>query len=358
MARFRQQVETLSRGGVIISRRPLASAPPPAQGSFRNTGQGERVDLVRIRAVARGRFTSPRSASGRPDRGHTPPVQRHGLASRRAGTKIGGVRTAAYLLVVAWWLSVPGLSVGSTSARAGPPAGANFSYQIGGPFRPAAGVTVVDRDWHVAPAPGLYGICYLNAYQAQTGERAWWRKRHPSLLLRYKGRPVVDRAWNEQLFDTSTPLKRRNLAAVIGRWIDHCAQVGYRAVEPDNLDSWTRSHGTLTAADNLALARLLIRHAHADRLAIAEKNAAELAGRGRRLGFDFAIAEECQAYDECGNYLRAYGDAVIEIEYTEGGVRNFQRACARRGTRISIVYRDRNVSPAGQPGFVERRCRG
>ncbi len=253
-------------------------------------------------------------------------------------------------------LAAAGASVGASSRHLGPPPGAGFSYQIGGPFRPAPGVTAVDRDWHVAPAPGAYGICYVNAFQAQAGEHAWWQRRHPSLLLRRAGHAVVDGAWNEQLLDTSTATKRRRVAAVIDRWIDRCAHAGYRAVEPDNLDSWTRSHRALTISDNLALARLLIRHAHAEGLAIAQKNAAEIAARGRRLGFDFAIAEECQTYRECNSYLRAYGDEVIEIEYTDGGLPNFERACALRGTRISIVYRDLNVTPAGKPGFVERRC--
>ncbi len=266
-------------------------------------------------------------------------------------------RLTPCLAVAAACLAVPAASVASSAGHVGPPAGARFSYQIGGPFHPAPGVTVVDRDWHVAPAPGAYGICYLNAFQSQPEEHAWWQRTHPSLLLRHAGRPVVDTTWNEQLFDTSTPVKRRRLATVIDRWIDRCARVGYRAVEPDNLDSWTRSHGALTVADNFGLARLLIRHAHADGLAIAQKNAAELAERGLRLGFDFAIAEECQTYRECDSYLHAYGDEVIEIEYTDAGPHNFERACALRGSRISIVYRDRNVVPAGHPGFVERRCK-
>ena len=168
---------------------------------------------------------------------------------------------------------------------------------------------------------------------------------------------MIDRGWNEQLLDTSTAVKRRAIAAIVGGWIRACARAGYRAVEPDNLDSFTRSRGALTAADNLALARLLIAGAHAAGLAIAQKNAAELAGAGRRLGFDFAIAEECQPYGECDRYLNAYGTRVIEIEYPDnGGQRNFDQACRLRGDRISIVYRDRNVTPAGQPGFLERRC--
>jgi glycosyl hydrolase family 114 len=262
-------------------------------------------------------------------------------------------------LALAWIGAALVVAAGSAHAAtvSAPPPHAAFSYQIGGPFRPGVGVQVVDRDWHVAPAPGVYGICYVNAFQAQPEQLAWWRSHHRSLLLRRDGRPVVDTSWNEQLLDTSTPAKRRALADIIGRWIDRCARAGYRAVEPDNLDSWSRSRSALTVADNLALARLLILRAHAVGLAIAQKNAAELSRSGRRLGFDFAIAEECQPYRECGRYLSAYGDRVIEIEYPDdGGTRNFQLACRRRGDRISIVYRDRNVTPAGRPGFIERRC--
>lgn len=238
-----------------------------------------------------------------------------------------------------------------------PPPHAAFSYQLGGPFRTGPGIGVVDRDRWVPPAPGAYGICYLNGYQAQPEELGWWRARHPSLLLRRHGRPIVDRGWNEQLLDTSTAVKRQAIASIVNGWIRACAHAGYRAVEPDNLDSYTRSRGALTASDNLALARLLVASAHSAGLAIAQKNAADLANPGHRLGFDFAIAEECQPYAECGRYLSAYGAHMIEIEYPDnGGQRNFGQACQLRGNRISIVYRDRNVSPAGQSGFLERRC--
>ncbi|MDE3070150.1 MAG: endo alpha-1,4 polygalactosaminidase, partial [Acidobacteriota bacterium] len=131
----------------------------------------------------------------------------------------------------------------------------------------------------------------------------------------------------------------------------------FQAVEPDNLDSWERSEGALSPRDDLALASLLIARAHALGLAIAQKNAAERAMAGRRLGFDFAIAEECQRFAECGQYMRAYGRRVIEIEYPEGGgAAAFAAACRARGKLISIVYRDRDVVPMGSPGFIERHC--
>jgi hypothetical protein len=219
-------------------------------------------------------------------------------------------------------------------------------------------VAIIDRDRMAPPASGAYGVCYVNAFQTQADELAWWRARHPRLLLRRDGRLVHDPGWpGEVLLDTSTRARQRGIARVVGRWIDGCARAGYAAVEPDNLDTWTRSHRLLRRAGNVAVARRLAARAHAAGLAIAQKNAAELAPRGPAIGFDFAIAEECQRYRECGAYTGAYGDHVVEIEYPDSGGRaNFRLACRRRGDRISIQYRDRDVLPRGRHGYVAEWC--
>ncbi len=246
---------------------------------------------------------------------------------------------------------------GAAASTAVAPPDALFSYQIGGAFPPEPGVGIVDRDRHGPPAAGLYNVCYVNAFQSQADEHRWWLTRHRDLLLFRHGHPVIDGAWNEQLLDTSTAHKRAALARILGGWMAGCASAGFKAVEPDNLDSWSRSQGALTVHDNLALAASLVRRAHALGLAIAQKNAAEISATGRRIGFDFAIAEECQAYSECGSYTRVYGRHVIEIEYPDNGGRaGFAAACRARGSRISIVYRDRNVTAAGQRGFIEQHC--
>jgi hypothetical protein len=282
--------------------------------------------------------------------------------SAHLGRRAVAGRVLALTLVMAG--AVVGLWAASAAPAAAPggvqapPAHAPFSYQIGGAFSPQPGVVIVDRDRQAHPAAGLYNICYVNAFQAQPQERRWWLAHHRGLLLFRHGHALIDRSWQEQLLDTSTAAKRRALARIVGAWFAGCAHAGSQAVEPDNLDSWGRSQGALTVHDNLAYAALLIARAHALRLAIAQKNAAELASSGRRLGFDFAIAEECQAYGECGAYRRAYGREVIEIEYADnGGPAGFSAACRARGSRISIVYRDRNVTPAGHPGYLEQRCR-
>jgi glycosyl hydrolase family 114 len=237
------------------------------------------------------------------------------------------------------------------------PAHALFSYQIGGSFQPEPGVGIVDRDRHDAPAAAVYNVCYINAYQSQASEHRWWLKHHRSLLLFRHGHAVNDGEWNEQLLDTSTARKRAALGRILGNWMAGCARKGFNAIEPDNLDSWSRSEGALSVHDNLAFAARLVKRAHALGLAIAQKNAAEISAKGKRIGFDFAIAEECQAYSECGSYTRAYGSSVVEIEYPDNGGRaGFTAACRARGDQISIVYRDRDVLPAGQKGHLEQHC--
>ena len=240
-----------------------------------------------------------------------------------------------------------------------PPDHGKFSYQIGGAYPAASGVQVVDRDRSEKAASGVYSICYLNAFQAQTDALAWWTELHPGLLLRQpSGSLVIDKQWEEPLFDISTAAKRAALLTVVGSWIDGCAKVGYRAVEPDNLDSYSRSQGLLTADDALAFSTLLVSRAHHDHLAIAQKNTSDLAERGHQAGFDFAISEECQMFSECDAYTAVYGRHVIEIEYTDNPRSAFTRACALRGKTVSVVLRDRDVSPVGAAHHVEQWCSG
>lgn len=269
---------------------------------------------------------------------------------------------------------VAALTAGTAVAGAWtlPRANAQFDYQIGGAHRPRATVGVLSRDRYAAPVRGIYNVCYVNAFQTQPdvagqqGGARWWRRRHDSLLLRKNGRFVVDGEWNEILLDTSTDAKRRALLAVIGPWIDRCADDGFQAIEPDNLDSWTRSGRKLTKANNRAFATLLARRAHAADVAIAQKNTTELASAGRTIGFDFAIAEECQVWQECDDYTDVYGSLVYEIEYDDNSedangrgvapISFFDAACAARGSRISVIYRDRMVLARGAAGYEYRWC--
>ncbi|MER5554734.1 endo alpha-1,4 polygalactosaminidase [Streptomyces sp. NPDC002793] len=238
-----------------------------------------------------------------------------------------------------------------------PTAGMGFDYQIGGGYTPPAGVRAVSRDREDEPAPGLYNVCYVNAFQTQPGALQWWQDTHPELLLRDgDGKLVIDEGWDEVLLDTSTAARRAQLAEIVGDWIDGCAESGFQAVEPDNLDSFERSNGKLTKEHNAAFAEALAARAHSEGLAIGQKNTTDLLGRHDAIGFDFAVTEECAQFDECDAYADAYDDRVLAIEYEGEGDVGFDESCSAWGDRISLVLRDLDVLPAGESGHVFRTC--
>nr|WP_196150827.1 endo alpha-1,4 polygalactosaminidase [Nocardia bovistercoris] len=233
-----------------------------------------------------------------------------------------------------------------------------FDYQLGDPYTPPGGVGLVVRDSSAEPVPGIYNICYVNGFQTQPSDREYWlRMRRDLVLDGPDGEPVIDDDWpDELLLDTSTSDERTRLSEVVGKAIDECARKGFRAVEIDNLDSFTRSRGRLSADDNLDFAALLVRRAHDRGLAIGQKNVAELSTRGKRTGFDFAVAEQCVQFDECGSYVEVYGAYVLDIEYSDTLGTPFERACARPGTPAATILRDRQLTPAGHRNHVYEHC--
>ncbi|WP_051246923.1 endo alpha-1,4 polygalactosaminidase [Nocardioides halotolerans] len=226
------------------------------------------------------------------------------------------------------------------------PTGTDVDYQLGGAADAPANVGVVVRDRSEPPAAGRYNVCYVNGFQTQPDEKRFWA-RHPGLVLRdAAGSPVVDEAWGERLLDLRTPARRHALARIVGRWIAGCARDGYGAVELDNLDSFTRSDGLLTRRQATGYAALLVHRAHRNGLAVGQKN---LAGYdGTRIGYDFAVAEECGRYDECGRYVAHYGDQVLMIEYRPA---DFAETCAAHGATHAVELRDRDLTPDGVHGW-------
>lgn len=250
------------------------------------------------------------------------------------------------------------LTGGSAIARAPavelPPANVQWDYQIGPAYTPRPGVQLVSRDREANPAAGRYNVCYVNAYQTQPHETRWWKNNHNNLLLKKDGGGyVVDSYWGEILLDISTPTKRRAIARIVNRWIDGCAENGFDAIEPDNLDSWTRSGKRLTKENAFAFARLLINHAHGAGLAIGQKNAAGQVGLGQAAGFDFAVAEECGRYNECGRYISGYGARVFVVEYRDA---DFAKSCDKWGDTLSIIRRDRQVKGPNSSKYVYDHC--
>ncbi|KAK1229345.1 hypothetical protein PQX77_007600 [Marasmius sp. AFHP31] len=262
----------------------------------------------------------------------------------------------------------------STSYAISPlPANEKWDYQIGEAYEPDADVRVVTRDRTSTPVSGKYNICYINAFQTQPdadAHRFWLDDpKNNKLILRNSessNLPYEDPDWpGEFYFNTTTADNRRDLAVIVNGWIDECKRKGFNATEPDNLDTFNRSSGLISKDNNLDYAKLLADHAHSSTvdLAFGQKNAgSELRGDGKdRVGFDFAIAEECQAHNECNTYTAVYGNQVLEVEYVDPeapnkGRGNFTAACAARGGQISVIYRDHEVVAKGDPEYVYEEC--
>jgi hypothetical protein len=202
-------------------------------------------------------------------------------------------------------------------------------------------VGIVERDRHARPIKGKYDICYVNGFQTQTNEKRFWHH-HWSLVLKDHGKPVVDSVWGEWLLDIRTAAKRKALAKIMGRWTNGCAKHGFEGVEYDNLDSFSRSHHLISKTDARKYAGLLVRRAHHAGLAVAQKNWAEW--NGTEVGFDFAVAEQCAQYHECGRYVAHYGRHVLAVEYHD---KAFRRACAHWSDRMAVVRRDVDLTKHG-----------
>jgi len=272
--------------------------------------------------------------------------------STRSSSKASILRRVSASLVTLL-LAGPALAQGVTL----PPAGGQYDSQLGGAYPPPAGTEIVSRDRADPIAPGLYNICYVNAFQTQPQETDWWLANHPDLLLRDGDTLVEDPNWPGEIFlDTSSEQKRNALAVIVGDWIEQCARDGYDAIEADNLDTYSRSYNLLDLYDNMTFATSLKDRAHALGLAFGQKNGSEIQASLPDAGFDFVITESCQVYDECGTYMQAYGPHVLEIEYTDTDNRYFDEACASHGDKISVIRRDRNLTIPGEPSYFYQTC--
>jgi hypothetical protein len=71
------------------------------------------------------------------------------------------------------------------------------------------------------------------------------------------------------------------------------------------------------------------------------------------MGTDFAVAEECNRYSECGSYIGGYGEYVLMIEYRDT---DFSQGCATYGATYSIVRRDLYLVTPSQSGYFFAGC--
>lgn len=117
----------------------------------------------------------------------------------------------------------------------------------------------------------------------------------------------------ERWLDIRSPRVRNIMLARL----DLAAARGCDAVEPDNAQAYLEDSGfDLTARDQLDYNRLLAEAAHERGLGIGLKNDGPQASLLAE-HFDFAVTEECQAFEECAYYTAFIrrGRPVFNAEY-------------------------------------------
>lgn len=239
-------------------------------------------------------------------------MRARGVARVTGGSRALPVAVLILLVLLAGCTSAPE-PAGKDLWR--PEPGTGWQWQLSGRLDPTVDVPVYDIDGfdHKASAVadlhrrGRKVICYLS-----TGA---WEDFRPDAgkfpaSVRGKGNGWEGEYWLDiRRTDILEPLMERR--------IQMCAEKGFDAVEPDNMDGYRNRTGfPLTAADQLRYNRLIARIAHRHGLAVGLKN--DL-GQIPELepDFDFAVNEQCAQYEECEKltpFVKA-GKAVLHVEY-------------------------------------------
>lgn len=197
-----------------------------------------------------------------------------------------------------------------------PRPGLRWQWQLGGKVDTSVDVPVYDIDGFENSAEtvarlharGRKVICYINA-------GAWedFRPDHarfPKSLLGRNNKGWDGEKWLDiRRLDTLRPLMAAR--------IDMCRQKGFDAVEPDLTEGFRNRTGfPLSAADQLAFNRMLVKLAHERGLAIGLKNDLEQIPELVR-DFDFAVNEQCAQYGECEKLTPfvKQNKAVFHVEY-------------------------------------------
>jgi hypothetical protein len=199
-----------------------------------------------------------------------------------------------------------------------PPANTSWQIQLQGKIKTTFNVRLYDVDLFDTPtatiaslhAAGRKLACYFSA-----GSYENWRSDAARFPAAVKGQ---GNGWpGEQWLD----VRRLDLLMpIMEARLDLCKQRGFDTVDPDNVDGYTNATGfPLTAADQLAYNASIANAAHARGLTVALKNDLDQIPQLVPY-FDWALNEQCFAYDECGLLapFGSAGKAVMNIEYHLG----------------------------------------
>ena len=157
-------------------------------------------------------------------------------------------------------------------------------------------------------AQGKIVICYFSA-----GSYENWRPDAASFPAAALGSNLS--GWpGERWLD----VRNSSVRTIMAARMDYAKSKGCDGLEPDNVDGYSNKSGfLLTAQDQISYNSFLADQAHVRGMTIALKNSTDLVSSLVNK-FDFAVVEECFAYDECEAYspFVKQNKAVLNAEYS------------------------------------------
>lgn len=248
-----------------------------------------------------------------------------------------------------------------TLAAGGAMAQTHWDWQLSEPYDLSRNVQVmdIDPDNHSASeirsltARGVKTICYVSVGTVEN-----YRDDYNTFPASVIGKTYGD--WPDEKFLDIRQIDV--LLPIMTARFQRCSDMGFDAVEPDNMDVYLNDSGfQITAAETITYLKLLADIAHGMNMEIGQKNVPELTPQLVET-MDFAIAEGCYIDAWC-RYLAPYQEAgknVYAAEYTDTDV-TLEEACYyieninkyytdgvffSNGGTISLILKDRDLTSA------------
>lgn len=257
------------------------------------------------------------------------------------------------LRLATFWICVSALGPQPVVAQqAGFTTGMTWDWQLSEPFDLGLPVQVFDLDPDSLGAgdiaelrgKGILTICYVSV-----GTLEEWRGDVASFPAQVIGKSYVE--WEGERFldirqtDILLPLMQARFA--------DCADKGYDAVEPDNMDVYINESGfQISAEQTVAYVTALAGIAHGLGLAIGQKNVPELTAELEPV-LDFVVTEGCIADGWCDQVSRyaQHGKAIFSAEYEvpEAGQAGLCAQATAAG--MSLIFKEYDLDARGT------RCR-
>jgi hypothetical protein len=220
-------------------------------------------------------------------------------------------RTCAVALALVWILA----ATPAAAARWTPPQQLTWYWQLQGAVDNAQAVGAYDIDGFengAAEVGSLHGegkhvICYVDVGTAENF-RPDYKSFPRSVLGRSNGWP------GERWIDIR---KLGIIEPIMHRRFQMCAEKGFDAVEPDNIEAYSNKSGfPITAAEQLTYNEWVARDVHSLGMAALQKNDGEQTPQ-LEADFDGALTEQCNQYRECADFqpYLAAGKPVLNAEY-------------------------------------------